>query len=189
MNTKYKGMMALVLSAGVASCSVNMVHCSNLDHIQINPKEPLPILKDAPEISEGIFLSKYTDLLDRKLSNYFRSGEIPDKSEWKNPFCAKTMEILTKTPPNDMEIALSKLKKDWLHHFEKEAQSIVKNNPTILVTECDHVVLPMVDAYLRKVEGDPSGFNVIKPQYDECIALSIMTKKPVNNVETEVKNQ
>lgn len=189
MNAKCKGMMALVLSAGVASCSVNKMHCSNLDHIQINPKEPLPILKDAPEISEGIFLSKYTDLLDHRLSNYFRSGEIPDKSEWKNPFCAKTMQILTKTHPNDRETALLKLKKDWLHHFENEAQSMVKHNPTILVAECDHVVLPMVDAYLRKAEGDPSGFYAIKPQYDECIALSIMPKKPVNNVETEVENQ
>ncbi|OQX05593.1 MAG: hypothetical protein BWK73_33255 [Thiothrix lacustris] len=154
---------------------MNRMQCSNLDNIYINTKETMPILEGAPDISREIFLSKYTGLLDRRLLNYLHSGSIPLKSDMKNPFCARMAQILTPRS-NNTEIALLDLKKDWLNKFEEEIKSVTRNNPTVPVTECNHVVLPMTEAYLRKIDGDPAGFYTIKPQYDECISLSLSNK-------------
>lgn len=183
MRNIYQQLIIITLTMGTASCSMNRMQCASLDSIQINTKEPIPILEDAPSISKKVFLSKYTDLLDRKLSNYLHSGSVPLNSDMRHPFCSKIAHILSPaTPPDRKETALLNLKKDWLNQFEEEIESVVRNNPTIPITECGHVVLPMSEAYLRKTEGDPSGFYAIKPQYDECIAISIATKKPINNL-------
>lgn len=190
MREKYSGLTILILGFGVASCSANRIQCSNLDNIQINPKETVPLVENAQEMSKGIFLSKYTDLLDRRLSNYLFSGMIPNEQDNKYPFCAKVTQILTTTQPNDREAALLQLKRNWLNHFENEATGLIKHNPTIPVAGCDHVILPMVEAYLRKTEGDPSGFYALKPQYDECIALSLATSNQSSkNVKLGVTNE
>lgn len=190
MKNRYKQWIILMLSMGVTSCSMNRVQCSSLDNIHINTKETIPILEGAPEISREIFLSKYADLLDHRLSNYFHSGSVPLKSDMQNPFCAKAAQILTSRYAHDnKEIALLNLKKDWLKSFEEEIKSVARNNPTTTITECDHVVSPMSEAFLRKIEGNPSGFDTIKPQYDECISLSLSSKNPSKNIESEVKNE